>query len=194
MATESWRCDYFKGQLKKEGSIKETVNEWPWRQKEDADIVMSWKSLLNLLAPQPHSKLTSTLPTSNLHPHPPFVLFFPQTLIFTIKSSICGLSVQHLSCHTTNSLVLVLIQYSLYKIPTVAQYNSSPFSAPTPGWLDTAREHDMPKWGLMSSWSQGSSQCCYFTVHILILPIFSLACENVRELLTKTVHLDKAWW
>lgn len=27
MVTESWRYDYFKGQLKKEGSIKETVNE-----------------------------------------------------------------------------------------------------------------------------------------------------------------------
>ena len=150
--------------------MSDHVNEWPWRQKEDEDIVMSWQSLLNLLAPQPHSKLASTLPTSSLYPHPPFALsFFSQILIFTIESSIRGPSIQHLSCHTTTSLVLVLIQYSLYKIPTVAQYNSSPFSAPAPGWLDTARECDMPKWGLMTSWSQRSSQCCYFTVHILIL-------------------------
>lgn len=113
MATESWRCDYFKGQLKKEGSIKETVNEWPWRQKEDTDIVMSWKSLLNLLAPQPHSKLTSTLPTSNLHPHPPFALSFspkPWSLPLNLVSVVYLFNI----CHAILPTPLFLSWYNTH--------------------------------------------------------------------------------
>lgn len=106
-----------------------------------------WKSLLNSLAPQltVNSPQLCLLPTYT--PTLPLHYLFPQTLIFTTESSICGLSVQHLSCHTTQLPCSCPDTILIIQIPTVAQYNSSPFSAPTPGWLDTARE-DMPKWGL----------------------------------------------
>lgn len=135
--------------------------------------MISWKSLLNFLAPQPHSKLVSTLPT--LPPPPTTVshyIFF-QISIFTVEPSVHGPSIQHLSYDTSTSLVLVLIEHTLCKIPTLDQHKSPLLSVPTLDWLDSARENITAKWEMMSSRYQSSSQCCSLTVCILILPIFS---------------------
>lgn len=133
--------------------------------------MISWKSLLNLLSPQPHSKLVSTLPTSTT-PNS-FHYLFSQISIFTVEPSIHGSSIQHLSYDTSTSLVLVIIEHTLWKIPTLDQYKSPLLSVPTLDWLDSARENITAKWDMMSSRYQSSSQCCSLTVCILILPIFS---------------------
>lgn len=83
------------------------------KTEEDTDIVMSWKSLLNLLAPQPHSKLTSTLPTSNLHPHPPFALSFspkPWSLPLNLVSVVYLFNI----CHAILPTPLFLSWYNTH--------------------------------------------------------------------------------